>query len=358
MIEAKETLIGHISAKQSLAGKLNNAIQYIQPTTQEKTITPTKEEQVVIPDDNIFALSKVTIEKIPDEYIIPNGDIEINSNGTYDVTEKANAIVNVPEKQLGTKTITTNGTYNASDDNLDGYSSVEVETSGIDVNEYFETTITSSNQNNFMRNNYLKSYPIKTITISSNVTSLQNTFSGLKEMINIEGETKQIKSLNNTFANAYFSPYFDTSGVTNFSYSFYGYYGTEIAQYDTSNGTAFDYMLQYSSDIETIPLLDFQKALSLGGMLANCSKLENLGGFKDLGKAYLTTRSANYSNYTLGLSGSNNLTHDSLMNVINNLYDIASKGCNTQKLQLGSTNLAKLTEEEIAIAQNKGWTVS
>ena len=46
------------------------------------------------------------------------------------------------------------------------------------------------------------------------------------------------------------------------------------------------------------------------------------------------------------------------MNVINNLYDIATKGCKSQSLQLGSDNLAKLTEEEIAIAINKGWTVS
>ncbi len=126
---------------------LEEDLEYIEPTTQEKTITPTKEEQVVIPDDNIFALSKVIIEKIPDEYIIPNGDIEINSNGTYDVTEQSNAIVNVPEKQLGTKTITSNGTYNASDDNLDGYSSVEVETSGADLNEYFFTNDASWDYN-------------------------------------------------------------------------------------------------------------------------------------------------------------------------------------------------------------------
>ena len=46
------------------------------------------------------------------------------------------------------------------------------------------------------------------------------------------------------------------------------------------------------------------------------------------------------------------------MNVINNLYDIATKGCNAQLLYLGSTNLAKLSAEEIAIATNKGWTVS
>ena len=46
------------------------------------------------------------------------------------------------------------------------------------------------------------------------------------------------------------------------------------------------------------------------------------------------------------------------MNAINDLYDIASAGVQPQKLVLGSTNLAKLTAEEIAIATNKGWTGS
>ena len=46
------------------------------------------------------------------------------------------------------------------------------------------------------------------------------------------------------------------------------------------------------------------------------------------------------------------------MNIINNLYDIKTKGCNTQKLILGTTNLHKLTSEEIAIATSRGWTVS
>ena len=75
-------------------------------------------------------------------------------------------------------------------------------------------------------------------------------------------------------------------------------------------------------------------------------------------KAFLTSQSANYYAYTINLSECTLLTHDSLMNVINKLYDIATSGCNTQSLTLGSTNLAKLTAEEIAIATNKGWTVS
>jgi hypothetical protein len=93
-------------------------------------------------------------------------------------------------------------------------------------------------------------------------------------------------------------------------------------------------------------------------MFYGCSNLTTLGGFKDLGKAYSTSQSANYSSYTLTLSYANNLTEESLMNVINNLYDIATAGCKTQTLTLGSTNKAKLTAAQIAIATNKGWTVS
>ena len=59
------------------------------------------------------------------------------------------------------------------------------------------------------------------------------------------------------------------------------------------------------------------------------------------------------------ISNFNGLTVDGIMNIINNLYDFASEGnTDTHTVQLGSTNLAKLTDEQIAIATNKGWTVS
>ena len=77
---------------------------------------------------------------------------------------------------------------------------------------------------------------------------------------------------------------------------------------------------------------------------------------KNFGLGYTANENSTYS--MLVLSSCSNLTHDSLMDVINKLYDLASNGKNSQKLVLGSTNLAKLTEEEIAIATNKGWTVS
>lgn len=53
------------------------------------------------------------------------------------------------------------------------------------------------------------------------------------------------------------------------------------------------------------------------------------------------------------------LNHDTLIRILNALYDYASEGStSTYILTLGATNLAKLTDEEKAIATNKGWTLN
>ena len=99
---------------------------------QEKEVIPTKEQQEIVPDKNYDGLSKVIVDKIPDEYIIPTGNIEIIENGIYNVREKESATVNIPEPKLGTKNITSNGVYKASNDGLDGYSEVDVNVTGSD----------------------------------------------------------------------------------------------------------------------------------------------------------------------------------------------------------------------------------
>ena len=131
-----------------------------------------------------------------------------------------------------------------------------------------------------------------------------------------------------------------------------------IANADWSQVTNVAGMFNYCTSLTTVPELDLSSATNLTQMFRYCIALTTLGGFKNLGQSYSTSESANYSDYKLDLSNCSSLTHDSLMNVINKLYDIATKGCNTQQLVLGSNNLAKLTAEEIAIATNKGWSVS
>ena len=298
---------------------------------QEKEATPTKEMQQIIADQQYDGLSKVVVNAIPDEYIIPNGDINIIENGTYDVTDKINAIVNIPEKKLGSKTITKNGTYKASDDDLDGYSEVEVETSGVDINDYY---LTSGSYNDIRK--YIKTIPLLD---TSNVTDMHSMFYGCKNLISI--------------------PQLDTSNVTNMNQMFLDCTSlTTIPQLDTSKVTYMYNMFNGCKSLTTIPQLDTSNVIGVDSMLSRCTSLTTLGGFQNLGMAYSTTASANYGNYRLDLSVCTKLTHDSLMNVINGLYDIKSKGCNAQQLILGSTNLAKLTAEEVAIATNKGFNVN
>lgn len=68
----------------------------VQPTLQTKTATPTTSAQDVEPDSG-YLLSKVTVDAIPSQYIVPAGKKTITENGTdIDVSQFATADVAVP----------------------------------------------------------------------------------------------------------------------------------------------------------------------------------------------------------------------------------------------------------------------
>ena len=58
--------------------------------------------------------------------------------------------------------------------------------------------------------------------------------------------------------------------------------------------------------------------------------------------------------YAFNLSTAIFMTRDEIVNVLNNLGRVTS----STTLTLGSTNLAKLTAEDKAIATGKGWTLA
>ena len=129
---------------------------------------------------------------------------------------------------------------------------------------------------------------------------------------------------------------------------------------NTSSVTNMYHLFGSCSSLLSIHLLDAGKVTNINyafGISSSTSpkNLTELGGLKDLGKSFKYTSVA--SNQTLDLQYCINLTHESLMNVINNLYDLNLNG-KWGGLKLGTTNLSKLTSDEIAIATNKGWTVS
>ena len=99
--------------------KLNTAGKYcaedinVIPQLDTATVTPAKGQQVIQPSNNKIGFSSVTVEAIPDDYVILSGTQQITENGTYDVSGKANAVVNVPTakpEQTKTVEITSNGT--------------------------------------------------------------------------------------------------------------------------------------------------------------------------------------------------------------------------------------------------------
>lgn len=370
MINAIGNITGVINANQTIDGKLNKSIEHIPPVTQEKSVEPTKEVQVIKPDAGYTGLSKVTIEAISDEYIIPSGSLRITENGIFDVTNEAKAEVDVPIPKLGTKTITENGTYNASDDNLGGYSQVEVETSGVNINDYFSTSINSTYYNSGVLDAIKK---IPKFTFSG--TSTNKMFAGCTRVAEIDlvlFDTSKTTNFSSMFASCRLCPKIlntnglDTSKVTTFSYMFSDWNGVSNFDLDLSwlnmdSATSIDSMFSYNF-AKTINLSNasFEKVTMISSMFSSASLLANLILKSDynLGKGYSTTVSENYYSYTFGLNNCSHLTKESLMGIINGLYDIKTAGVKPQQLILGSTNLAKLTSEEIAIATDKGWSVS
>lgn len=193
-----------------------------------------------------------------------------------------------------------------------------------------------------------------------NVTSMNHIFHSCSNLESIPLiDMSSVISLNDSFNDCLklkTIPLLNTSSVKYMSSTFYNCKSlVTIPPIDTSSVTNFGWIFYGCASLESLPLLDCQSVTSMSYIFgsSDIKTLVSLGGFKDLGKYY-------------GLSGTNsnfldkcpNLTHESLMNVINNLYNRKSVGYSTLTLCMGSTNLNKLTAEEKSIAINKGWNLS
>lgn len=99
------------------------------PTLQSKTVTPTKSQQNIAADSGYDGLSGVTVNAIPDNYVIPTGTVNITANGTHNVSGKASVNVNVSAQlKLQQKTVTPTKSKQTvkSDSSYDGLSEVIV----------------------------------------------------------------------------------------------------------------------------------------------------------------------------------------------------------------------------------------
>lgn len=119
----------------------------------------------------------------------------------------------------------------------------------------------------------------------------------------------------------------------------------------TKNVEDFNGMFWNCSALETVPEYDFSNAKSVVNIFSGCYKLTNFGGFKNI-KINLPDN--------CGLVQCWQLSYDSLINIINGLYDFRGNGDNTttRTIKLNYMVISKLTEDDIAMATSKGWVIT
>lgn len=235
---------------------------------------------------------------------------------------------------------------------------------------------------------------------TENVTGLTNTFSGcnlLREIPNIN--TSKVETMAATFTDCWSLtsiPAFNTSNVVNFGNTFNNCKSLkEIPLIDTSKGIVMSFMFRYCNSLTNIPLLntssatemyamfdsceslstiptiDMSSVTTVNSMFLNCHKLKSLP-LLNFSSVEDTTYFLSYSwdsgmiisdvegfenlHVNLDVSNCSQLTAESLMNIITKAADL-SIDSKTATLTLG-TNITKLTEEQIAIATAKGWTIA
>lgn len=221
------------------------------------------------------------------EVPLPTGEIDITSNGTHDVKDYESANVNVPEKQLIEKTITKNGEYNASDDNVDGYSKVNVETSGVDINEYFNTELSSNtNSSSTFIAQVLKKIP--KITLNDKVTNLSYAFQNYPlPNLDVSGlDTSNVVNMFYMFhkcskLTTLDLSNFDTSNVTNMSAMFAdcnNLVNLNVSSFDTSNVTTFRFLFNNCDNLVNLNVSNFdtRKVTDMYQCFRFCQKIEEL----------------------------------------------------------------------------------
>lgn len=141
-------------------------------------------------------------------------------------------------------------------------------------------------------------------------------------------------------------PQLDLSSGTNFVYTWANCQSLkEFPVVDLSSGTQFQNAWWACTVLTTMPQLNLSSGTDFTSAWYSCYELTNLGGFGAISA-------------DIDLHFSDKLTVESLMNVINQAADLAALGITGRTMTLGSTNLAKLSDEQKAVATLKGWTLA
>lgn len=139
---------------------------------------------------------------------------------------------------------------------------------------------------------------------------------------------------------------------------------TSIPQLNMGKVTTASSMCEHCHKLTIIPQLNTSNVTNLNGAFAACWQLTTVSaldvsnvddmnaifnGCKNLKSILMTGMKVSFS-----ISASSKFEESDLVTILNNLATVTT----TKTLTMGATNLAKLTDEDKAIATNKGWTLA
>ena len=153
----------------------------------------------------------------------------------------------------------------------------------------------------------------------------------------------------------------DTSNVTSMSDMFSNcssLQSLDLSDWDTSNVTNMGLMFYNCDLLQSLDLSnwDTSKVTAMSSMLNYCIKLTTLIGGRTIDEV-LSNNISTFNGLKINISlDSTILDRASLRAIINGLADLT--GSSAQTITLGSTLITKLTEEDIAVATAKNWTIA
>ena len=205
--------------------------------------------------------------------------------------------------------------------------------------------------------------------VTNNVTDMTYMFNGCKELQSLDVsnfDTNNVKNMSSMFGfcsslqSVGDLSNWDTSNVTNMSYMFNrsSLQSLDLSNFDTNNVTNMNWMFEYCRSLQSLDLSNFvtNNVTNMNNIFVGCRNLTTLIGGRTIDEV-LSNNISTFNGLKINISlDSTILDRASLRALINGLSDLT--GSTSQKLTLGSTLIAKLTEEDIAVATAKNWTIS
>lgn len=169
---------------------------------------------------------------------------------------------------------------------------------------------------------------IPSFSINSNVSSLDSTFNLSNEKIIDLSHNENMDKINN------------------FMNTFYGCKARKIILFPTGNIKNFFSTFSGMPFLYSINAVDFASATDVRRVFLECVRLRNIDSVSNIKISGIDLKDCVLLNV------------ETLLRFIDALQDFSADTEGTHTIVLGAANLAKLTEEEIAIATNKNWTMS